>query len=104
MTESELATVADEQTVLAEIADMLAQVLEDMELTATEVGMEDTFHEDLGMESIDLVMLGNLLSERYGDRVNFAEFAAELDLEAIIALTVGDLVTYIVRRLGGEEH
>lgn len=93
---------ADEQTVLADLTEMIAVVLEDIGTVDIEITQDTTFRDDLDLESIDLVALGGLLGERYGDRVNFAEFVAELDLEEIIALTVGDLVGYVVGSLRGE--
>jgi acyl carrier protein len=89
----------DEQAVLADLTRMIAIVLEDIGALDTEVTLDTTFRDDLDLESIDLVALGGLLGERYGDRVNFAEFVADLDLEEIIALTVGDLVEYVLTSL-----
>jgi acyl carrier protein len=92
----------DEQAVLAELTGMIGIVLEDIGTLDTEVTLDTTFRDDLDLESIDLVALGGLLGERYGDRVNFAEFVADLDLERIIALTVGDLVEYVLISLRAE--
>jgi acyl carrier protein len=90
----------NEETVLAEITGMLRDVLDGYldgsDVAGIEVTMETRFHEDLDMESIDLVALGSRLSERYGEWVNFAEFIAGLDLDEIIDLTVGRLVGYVV--------
>jgi acyl carrier protein len=80
--------------VLADISAMLRDVLDGYEVD--EITMDTTFHDDLEMESIDLVALGGHLTERYGDRVNFAEFIAGLDLDEIIDLKVGRLVEYVV--------
>jgi acyl carrier protein len=100
MSSPELAV--DEQAVLAELTGMIGMVLEDIGTLDTEVTLDTTFRDDLDLESIDLVALGGLLGERYGDRVNFAEFVADLDLERIIALTVGDLVEYVLISLRAE--
>lgn len=86
----------NEETVLAEITGMLHDVLEDYDVAGIEVTMATRFHDDLEMESIDLVALGSRLSERYGEWVNFAEFIAGLELDEIIDLTVGRLVGYVV--------
>jgi acyl carrier protein len=91
----------DEQTVLADLTHMIAVVLEDIGTVDTEITLDTTFRDDLDLESIDLVALGGLLGEHYGDRVNFAEFVADLDLEQIIALTVGDLVAYVLTSTEG---
>ena len=94
--------VVDEQAVLADLTRMIAEVLEDVGAVDTEITLDTTFRDDLDLESIDLVALGGLLGERYGDRVNFAEFVADLDLDTIIALTVGDLVEYVLTSLSRE--
>ncbi|WP_344960468.1 acyl carrier protein [Streptomyces thioluteus] len=59
------------------------------------ITMETRFHDDLDLESIDLVTLGGHLQARYGERVNFAEYLAALGLEEIIGLTIGQLVEHI---------
>ncbi|MET8998116.1 phosphopantetheine-binding protein [Amycolatopsis sp. NPDC004169] len=92
-------TAANEVTVLAQLSGMLRELLEEYGLDDAEITMETTFHDDLELESVDLVALSGRLREQYGDRVNFAIFIAERDLDEIIALTVGELVRYIVASL-----
>lgn len=95
-----MTTTAHETAVLAEIGGMLARLLEDeYGVDDAEIGMETTFNRDLELESIDLVTLAGLLQERYGERVNFAEFLAGMEFDEIIELTVGRLVTYVVESL-----
>ncbi|WP_188316860.1 hypothetical protein [Solihabitans fulvus] len=50
------------------------------------------------MESVELVALGESLRDRYGDRVDLPAFVAGLDLDGLIGLTVGDLVSYVARQ------
>ncbi|MFJ2189315.1 acyl carrier protein [Kitasatospora sp. NPDC087861] len=88
-----------EQEILGEIAGMLATVLGEYGLDEAEVTMEARFTEDLELESIDLVTLAGKLQERWGARINFAEFIAGMELEEIIGLTVGRLVGYVADRL-----
>jgi len=92
-------TATNEATVLAQLAGMLQALMEEYGLDDAEITMETTFHDDLELESVDLVALSGQLREHYGERVNFATFIAERDLEEIIALTVGELVRYIVASL-----
>lgn len=95
---------ADEETVLTDVTGMLARLLEDeYGLDDVEIGMHTTFNRDLELESIDLVALAGMLQERYGDRVNFAEFLAGMEFDEIIALTVGRLVEYVVTSLKAAE-
>ncbi|MFD9000303.1 acyl carrier protein [Streptomyces sp. NPDC059582] len=90
----------DEGAVLADITGMLTRLLEDeYGLDDIEIDMATTFNRDLELESIDLVTLAGLLEERYGGRVNFAEFLAGMEFDEIIELTVGRLVDHVVTSL-----
>ncbi|MEU2421550.1 acyl carrier protein [Streptomyces sp. NPDC007851] len=94
---------ADEETVLADLTGMLRTLLEEYGDDDAEIGMDTTFNRDLELESIDLVTLAGLLEERYGKRVNFAEFLAGMEFDEIIGLTVGRLVEYVVWSLKATE-
>ncbi|WP_181775750.1 acyl carrier protein [Amycolatopsis pittospori] len=89
-------------TVLADITAMLRELLEEYGLDDAEIDRDTKFHDDLELESIDLVALSGQLRDHYGDKVNFAEFIAERELDEIIALTVGELVDHVVTSLAGE--
>jgi acyl carrier protein len=91
--------VITEESVLTDIAAMLAEVLDDYGLDDVEIGMDTAFTRDLDLESIDLVTLAGELRAHYGERINFAEFVAAMELDEIIALTVGELVRYVVSSL-----
>lgn len=84
--------------VLGEVARMINQILGDYAVTEVAIEMDTSFHGDLEMESIDLVTLAAMLVAEYGQDVNLAEFLADKDLEEVIALTVGDIVEYVVGR------
>jgi acyl carrier protein len=104
LAESVLIDTALTDTVLADIAELLRDLLDEYGLEDAEIAMDTRFHDDLELESIDLVTLAGRLAERYGSRVNFAEFIAELDLEEIIALTVGRLVDHVAAALRDAEE
>jgi acyl carrier protein len=99
MSSETITPAADEASVLADISGMLQVLLEDCGLEEAEITMDTAFHGDLELESIDLVGLAGQLREHYGDRVNFASFIAERDLEEIITLTIGELVRHVVTSL-----
>lgn len=85
------------QTVLEVIRSIVAELLGDYGLDDDlEITLDTTFHEDLGLESIDLVTVGAHLAERYGAQVNLAEFLAEKELDDVIGLRIGVLVDFVV--------
>ncbi|MBT2481035.1 acyl carrier protein [Streptomyces sp. ISL-94] len=83
--------------ILAEITGMLVEIVGDEYLLAEEVTMKTTFNEDLALESIEFVALAELLHHRYGAEVDLMGFLAEKDMDAILAMSVGELVTHIGR-------
>ncbi|KZM71907.1 hypothetical protein [Nocardia terpenica] len=100
---SDVPVRADEAAVCAEIAAMIRDVLDDYDLEDLEIGMDTAFGEDLEFESIDMVALGESLDARYGHAVNFAEFVADMELDQIINLTVGQLVEHVTTCLRAAE-
>jgi len=95
--------VEGQEAVLADITAMLATLLDEYGLDDVEIRMDTTFNRDLELESIDLVALAGLLEEKYGNRVNFAEFLAGMEFDEIIELTVGRLVEHVVASLKATE-
>lgn len=88
--------------VLGEVRDLLIEVIGEEYLLDVEVNPETSFHDELEIESIEFVALAEKLLERYGDRVDFVGWLADKDLDEILAMTVGDLVDYIVLSTSGE--
>jgi acyl carrier protein len=54
---------------------------------------------DLGFESLDLVVLGASLQEKYG-RLPFAELLAEIGQRETQDISVGELATFISQHAG----
>lgn len=93
-------TTAPASAVLATVSAMIVKILDGYGVVESEIGMETSFHDDLEMESIDLVTLAGMLTEEYGESVNLAEYLADKDLGEVIGLTIGDVVNYVVSRIG----
>jgi len=74
---------------------MVVKLLEEYGMDDAELTPETAFHNDLGLESIDLVTLGGMLAEFYGPRVNLAEFLAELPIDEVIGLRLGRLAGFV---------
>jgi acyl carrier protein len=86
--------------VLVEVSTMITSILDGYGVDDLDIGMETSFHDDLEMESIDLVALAGMLTRAYGAEVNLAEYLADKDLDEVIDLTIGDIVTFVVDRIG----
>ncbi|MDQ2791738.1 MAG: hypothetical protein DLM60_00855 [Pseudonocardiales bacterium] len=81
--------------ILAEIRAMLIEIIGSEYALGLDIGMDTSFDSDLQLESIEFVRLATMLADQYGNRVDFLEFLASKELDEIIEMTVGELVTYI---------
>jgi acyl carrier protein len=92
---------AQPAAVLAVVRQAIYDIIEVDGASAHAVPIErDTaFHEDLELESIELVALAERLQEHFGERVDFVGWVAHKELDEIIALRVGALVDYICQCL-----
>jgi len=66
------------------------------------IGRETRFFADLGLASIDAVVLAEALQRRYGRRLPFDSLMADLGRKAQRDLTLGDLADFLVANLGEE--
>lgn len=85
--------------VFDEVVRIVTEVVGEDFLLDEEITPETSFNADLGLESIEFVELSEKLQEHYGERVNLVEFIADKDLDGMMAITVGELVTYIESQL-----
>jgi acyl carrier protein len=90
----------DAAEVLEVVRSMITDVIGEDYLDDIDIDQDTAFRDDLDVESIEFVALGEALTERYGDRVDFAGWIATMDVDEIIGLTVGRLVDHIVECYG----
>lgn len=91
------------ESVLAQLEEMLVEVIGDDLLLDGPLTMETSFDQDLQLESIEFVALSEKLLETYGEQVDFVGWLAEMELDDIIALTVGQLVDFVATNAAPSE-
>ncbi len=64
-----------------------------------DIGPDTRFFGDLGLASIDAVVLGEMLEEHYGRKLPFHLFMADLGRRAERDLPLGELVAFLHRHL-----
>lgn len=91
--------------ILTTVSELICEVVGDELLLDGPMTMETSFNSDLELESIEFVALAELLQNRYGDQLDFVNWLSAKELDEIIALTVGDLVSFVDQsggRSGGQ--
>jgi len=88
--------VQDVNDVLEVVQRSLVEIAGDEILIAGPITMTTTFNTDLELESIEFVALAEKLQQHYGASVDFVGWISTKELDQIIALTVGELVEFIL--------
>jgi acyl carrier protein len=85
-------------TIARLVHDVIGEDVEfDLDITA-----DSSFSEDIELESIEFVALGEQLQLTYGDKIDLVGWFGELDLDEIIDLTVGELAEFIAACLADD--
>jgi acyl carrier protein len=82
--------------VLAGVRDLLGEVIGPEYMVELTIAPSTSLERDLQLESLDLVVLGDLLPQRFGDEVDLVAWLATKELDEIVDLTVGDLVDLVM--------
>ncbi len=64
-----------------------------------EIGPHTLLFGDLGMASIDALVLGETIEEHYGRKLPFNQFLAELGQREVRDVEIGELVQFLHRHL-----
>ena len=81
--------------VLKGVAGAIREVIGEDWIADEPIDRNTSFADDLELESIEFVALAEKLQEIYGERVDFVRWLSEKELDAIIGLSVGDVVEFI---------
>ena len=86
------------EQILAEMLEILNGVVQDWEFEGT-VGANTRVFADLGLESLDLVILGSKVQEHYGRTFPYPAFFAEIGQRQVRDITIGEWVDFIEQNL-----
>jgi acyl carrier protein len=84
--------------VLAEVLELVHSVVRDWEFDAP-VTERTRLYTDLAFESLDLVVLGAAVQERFGQAFPFTDLFAEIGQREERDLTIGEWVSFLERHL-----
>ncbi len=90
-------TLISETTILADLRHVFRDVLGVDPLTP--IGPATRFFADLGLASIDAVVLGEAIQDRFQRRLPFEELLAELGKREERDLAISELIAFLQRHL-----
>ena len=88
-----------EDRVMGEVLEMMSELAGDWEYSG-DITPSTSLIRDLELESLDLVVLGTMIQQRYG-RLPFAEYLADIGERPIEVrdVTVSELVAFVCRHV-----
>ncbi|MEZ5383472.1 MAG: phosphopantetheine-binding protein [Microthrixaceae bacterium] len=89
----------DQADVIEVVAQLVGEVIGEDYVADIDIGGDTSFSDDLEMESIEFVALAEALQLRFGERVDFVAWLAELELDDLIEMTVGRVAAFIAECL-----
>jgi acyl carrier protein len=89
---------ASRDQILADVLDLLRKLADDWEYTG-EITPQTRFFADMGLGSLDVVVLGTAVQEHYKQVLPFAELFAQVGQRALPDIPVGEWVDFIHQHL-----
>lgn len=93
-------TLRSVDQILRDLDDVTRRTFPDRDFSAP-AASETRVFADLGLASIDLVVLGEKLEQFYGRRLPFGPFLAGLRARGADDLELGELATFLQQHVGG---
>lgn len=90
--------VTNQPQIMDVVLEMLGQLSKDWEYSG-EITAETLLFDDLGFESLDIVVLGTAIQEKYNKIMPFSEFLSELGERDVKDISVGELVEFVRQQL-----
>jgi len=90
------------QEILDYVLKSLSDLAQDWDY-AEEVGPQTLLFREMGLDSLDLVVLGTNIQEHYGIQMPFAEFLASVGERGQQDVSVSELVDFIDQSLNKEQ-
>ena len=85
--------------VLEQLSVILREIIGEGWADDVAITPDTTFNRDLELESIEFVTLSERLRDVYGPKLDFAGWLADMELDQIINLRVGQVVDFVVKCL-----
>jgi acyl carrier protein len=87
------------ERIYQDLAEVMASTFPDRDISAA-VGPATRVFDDLGLASIDLIVLGERLEQYYGRRLPFGSFLAGLRNRGASDLELGELTAFLLQHVG----
>lgn len=90
------------EPVLALVIEKIRSTINEDWIRDVEIDGSTRFNDDLEIESIEFIKIANAIQQHYGARLDVAGWLSGKGIHELIALSVGDLSSYVAAALAQE--
>ena len=90
------------EPVLALVIEKIRSTINEDWIRDVEIDGSTRFNDDLEIESIEFIKIANAIQQHYGTRLDVAGWLSGKGIHELIALSVGDLSSYVAAALAQE--
>jgi acyl carrier protein len=84
-----------DQQIFSLLKQFIAEIIGEDFAALLDITPATTFSKNLEMDSIELVAFSEKVRRSFGDRIDFTGWLSGMDIDQMIALTIGDIIQYI---------
>lgn len=95
-------SMTENDSVLALVIDKIRSTINEDWIQDIEIDRSTRFNDDLEIESIEFIKIANAIQQHYGARLDVAGWLSGKGIHELIALSVGDLTSYVAAALAQE--
>ncbi len=89
-------------SITSSLKKIIVEVIGEDFISEEEINIENTFTEDLEMESIEIVQFADLVKSKYGEKANLTKWMSDMDLDQIIHLKLQEVIDFINQEISGQ--
>jgi acyl carrier protein len=94
----------EEVIIFEQLKQFISEIIGSDYMEALNVTRESIFTKDLEMDSIEIVAFAEKVKGKYGGKIDFVGWLSGMDMDEIISLSLGRIVTFIVEALYSEKN
>lgn len=94
----------EEEIIFEQLKQFISEIIGVEYAEELNVTMASVFTKDLEMDSIEIVAFAEKVKGKYGEKIDFVGWLSGMDMEEIISLSLGRIVTFIAEALYSEKQ
>lgn len=83
------------EAIYRDLLSYVAEIIGEDVVEELDVSEASVFTKDLEMDSIEIVSFAEKVKAKYGDTVDFVGWLSGMNIDELIALSIGDIVNFI---------